>query len=1100
MVLDRKYEVKIWRMHFVPFLLSSKALPCTYSDMLSLGLPPLHIAPFLLYSNPPMTDSFDDSTTQEQFFEVPHWMHLSFVSYESDEAVFVDHLRDPKDEKRKEEAILSRNSGIDIGPNGFLQSSLYDKTSFVEMHPSPLMKPTSNGIGGNVISPVRKVPGKSNERRLIDGRDFRDILEACRPRNTAIIPSSLRAFLRISVVSPGVTVAEDAEPMGHMYPEEWGSLDIPLSRETSSGSYKREAVPFVPDFNGRLSPRHLSISPHRSIEEHMPSLSLNSDSDPFLATQLQRSSSINLQTGVDDARSKPTSKNSSSAFSSDDEDVDRDDDDMLMMENDLRMMMRKHDSAVVSIPSPKLVSKSEQSKTDMYPMRGDDRSNRKQVATRVGLKLHHRPTQAAPTVSGGGLGAALKQYKFASPSNVLLDADRGNSVLSRTTSLFGISGNTGQASLRRISDMGSKGLSPLLLPPAVDAPSQPIDHQEVVPPDVIPQGRTFLYPQNYSLAQKSSGRISTSNADIGPMYKPNDTISMGSLRSLSRSPPTTSQFGSPPTDKPVRYRSEPEMPVTMKPKGFQRGVTPQQKGHMVSRRKKLFNPFRQQDEDEVLAMKSHNRRRWSHVFPLGEVEFKRHAGPNWKSLTAPAILPLSIDYFPKQEEIDHHFTTGFHNVTLSEFEHKNFSSNKDLLVEMVRQRLTQDFQVIPDDCIDTKKYRMEPLESGRDTVDAALKQNAGASSDAIRFFLSMGHRLHTITYHAHLDVIEVRRYDAKETQINYTVNYQYLSYCQETKEYSKCRQTFSKYTDQYNWNKVDNIICGDDDREMREGMRFKRLMFGIIPDNFQGDQSAEEAYVAKFRRFLEYLEKLRDKDESNKPLDIRFVTSAETQNQDESKRLESIPGVERGSMVRFYVQLLNGKRDNLEWMEVALDTTFDTSWSYRIMFNWLVASSGKVDTQVQLLQRRCTQYGLRLVPFPQISVSKNSYLNPFKAPAIFTIRHKADALMIDRRLCHIDFVYDGVFVTEVGAILECLEDNDEFLFPRRRGSQVITTMGKQFVHRSGTFFVRVLRDLNDLAILVVLGNYRYMVMNRDESIVRAYETAFQSFSNLVPTL
>lgn len=43
------------------------------------------------------------------------------------------------------------------------------------------------------------------------------------------------------------------------------------------------------------------------------------------------------------------------------------------------------------------------------------------------------------------------------------------------------------------------------------------------------------------------------------------------------------------------------------------------KGSIASGRKKAFNPFRQSDEDEVLAKRSHNRRRWSHVFPAGEV-------------------------------------------------------------------------------------------------------------------------------------------------------------------------------------------------------------------------------------------------------------------------------------------------------------------------------------------------------------------------------------------------------------------------------------------------------------------------------------------------
>lgn len=46
-----------------------------------------------------------------------------------------------------------------------------------------------------------------------------------------------------------------------------------------------------------------------------------------------------------------------------------------------------------------------------------------------------------------------------------------------------------------------------------------------------------------------------------------------------------------------------------------------------SRRKRwVLNPFRQEDEEEVLAKRTHNSRRWSHVFPKGEIEFKRHAG------------------------------------------------------------------------------------------------------------------------------------------------------------------------------------------------------------------------------------------------------------------------------------------------------------------------------------------------------------------------------------------------------------------------------------------------------------------------------------------
>jgi hypothetical protein len=76
---------------------------------LSLGLPALHIAPFFLYKVYNAAE-IDDVDSQEQYYEVPHWMHLSFVSYESDENVFVDHLLEMEEPK----------DGLEIAANGFL--------------------------------------------------------------------------------------------------------------------------------------------------------------------------------------------------------------------------------------------------------------------------------------------------------------------------------------------------------------------------------------------------------------------------------------------------------------------------------------------------------------------------------------------------------------------------------------------------------------------------------------------------------------------------------------------------------------------------------------------------------------------------------------------------------------------------------------------------------------------------------------------------------------------------------------------------------------------------------------------------------------------
>jgi hypothetical protein len=307
--------------------------------------------------------------------------------------------------------------------------------------------------------------------------------------------------------------------------------------------------------------------------------------------------------------------------------------------------------------------------------------------------------------------------------------------------------------------------------------------------------------------------------------------------------------------------------------------------------------------------------------------------------------------FPSQQEVDHNFTFNYYNITLSEFEDSPYSSNQDFLMEMVRQRLTQDYQLVPLSHVNASNYRRQSMNR---TVSAAVVDVDGTAG-IMRQFLSMGHRLQVLTYDPSADVIEVTIYDAKTTREASGANsfmYRYHCFCQETQTFSRVVQTFEKYADPYNWNKVDRIICGDEQRELREGMRFKRLMFVVIPDHFQS-HAEELQLVSKFQRLLEYLNKLRDRgDDSSDQLDVKIVTSADRQR-DLSALVASTVGVERG-MRRFYVRLRKGKLDKLEWMEIVIDATFDTLWSYRIMFHWLVAGSAKVETQVQVRK------GLRL--------------------------------------------------------------------------------------------------------------------------------------------
>lgn len=246
-----------------------------------------------------------------------------------------------------------------------------------------------------------------------------------------------------------------------------------------------------------------------------------------------------------------------------------------------------------------------------------------------------------------------------------------------------------------------------------------------------------------------------------------------------------------------------------------------------------------------------------------------------------------------------------------------------------------------------------------------------------KHYLSMGHRIQVMEYNPHSDTIEIIAYNRKSAKNDKdnVYNYKFLLYSKVTEEYTESMQRFKKYNEPYKWNRVDNLMCGEEDRTMDVGMRFRRLMFGLIPETFDNVQ-AEEDYVAKFQKFLSYLEKLREKDDSASFLSVPIITSMNRN----SRGIDAVQDTKArrdmtDSMIRFSVQLLRGKKDPFEWIEIAIDPTFDTSTSYRIMFNWLVASSAKVETQLQLLQRRCTQYGLKLISFPQTTVSWNLFLH-----------------------------------------------------------------------------------------------------------------------------
>jgi hypothetical protein len=74
-----------------------------------------------------------------------------------------------------------------------------------------------------------------------------------------------------------------------------------------------------------------------------------------------------------------------------------------------------------------------------------------------------------------------------------------------------------------------------------------------------------------------------------------------------------------------------------------------------------------------------------------------------------------------------------------------------------------------------------------------------------------------------------------------------------------------------------------------------------------------------------------------------------------------------------------------------------------------------------------------------------------------------------------------------------LDNGRDFDFGRSQSA-----LGRQFLHRSGTLFVRVLTDLRGLVLVAVLGNYLYT--SKDPRLRDVAQTLYQQLAERIDGL
>lgn len=219
--------------------------------------------------------------------------------------------------------------------------------------------------------------------------------------------------------------------------------------------------------------------------------------------------------------------------------------------------------------------------------------------------------------------------------------------------------------------------------------------------------------------------------------------------------------------------------------------TSKQRDYIRNYRKKYaINPFRRGEGKAFLETRTHNRRRWSHVFPAYSLGRQENAytyfGLNKKSLTQPAILPMTTDFIPSAKDIKAYYEiqSGY-SLSIC-----TYDSLENLVTEMVCQRLSMEYQLVEGYNAD------EYAKLSPDLKDKSTFMKSFRSEASQMHILSMGHRIHLLIFDGRgQGEIVVTRYLSKRgtNTLNTYDKYKFEVWSPHARKFFSVTQKFCQY-------------------------------------------------------------------------------------------------------------------------------------------------------------------------------------------------------------------------------------------------------------------------------------------------------------------
>ncbi|KAK4690095.1 SEA/GATOR complex protein SEA1/DEPDC5, partial [Tremellales sp. Uapishka_1] len=246
-----------------------------------------------------------------------------------------------------------------------------------------------------------------------------------------------------------------------------------------------------------------------------------------------------------------------------------------------------------------------------------------------------------------------------------------------------------------------------------------------------------------------------------------------------------------------------------------------------------------------MGLDNHNRR-WQHVRPR-MTSSKQHT-VKWRSLCAPACLPLTTDSMPTpleiQEFYDHNPYTIACDPDQISFLVRQDAAQEDLplavMREMASQRLSPEnfqFVVLPHDSETTKKVQEDTRKVllYDDANNFGLR--AGGASEVLKdangpIYLSWSNHIHRLAFDNTKQTVTVQRFVRKIQHSMEPVNYKCLVWPYQMNGYQEASAKFSypNIDSKHNFNYLDRLIAGEVDT-FEPTLRYWRTRFILIPSD-----------------------------------------------------------------------------------------------------------------------------------------------------------------------------------------------------------------------------------------------------------------------------